>query len=136
MYAATWQRHRTVASYLGGGPKSGIHKSTDGGKTWIKLKTGLPLGSIGKIGLAISPQNPDVIYAAIETKLKKGGFYRSANGGMSWTKQSDQISAGTGPHYYQEIWASPHHFDRVYFANNYFKVTNDGGKTFKGLEKS
>lgn len=136
LYAATWQRHRTVASYLGGGPKSGIHKSTDGGKTWIKLKTGLPLGSIGKIGLAISPQNPDVIYAAIETKLKKGGFYRSANGGMSWTKQSDQISAGTGPHYYQEIWASPHHFDRVYFANNYFKVTNDGGKTFKGVEKS
>ena len=136
LYAATWQRHRTVASYLGGGPKSGIHKSTDGGKTWIKLKTGLPKGSMGKIGLAISPQNPDVIYAAIETKLKKGGFYRSANAGISWVKQSDQISAGTGPHYYQEIWASPHQFDRVYFANNYFKVTNDGGKTFKSLNKA
>ncbi len=55
---------------------------------------------------------------------------------MSWTKQSDQISAGTGPHYYQEIWASPHQFDRVYFANNYFKVTNDGGKTFQGVGKA
>ena len=136
LYAATWQRHRTVASYLGGGPKSGIHKSIDGGKTWQKLKTGLPSGSLGKIGLAISPQNPDVLYAAIETQLKKGGFYRSADRGMSWTKQSDQISAGTGPHYYQEIWASPHQFDRVYFANNYFKVTNDGGKTFQGVGKA
>ena len=136
LYAATWQRHRTVASYMGGGPKSGIHKSTDGGKTWEKLKTGLPAGSLGKIGLAISPQNPDVIYAAIETQLKKGGFYRSADRGMSWTKQSNQISGGTGPHYYQEIWASPHHFDRVYFANNYFKVTNDGGKTFKSVGKA
>ena len=136
LYAATWQRHRTVASYLGGGPKSGIHKSMDGGKTWQKLKTGLPSGCVGKIGLAISPQNPDVIYAAIETQLKKGGFYRSSDRGMSWTKQSDQISVGTGPHYYQEIWASPHQFDRVYFANNYFKVTNDGGKTFQGVGKA
>ncbi len=135
LYAATWQRHRTVASYLGGGRKSGIHKSIDGGKTWQKLKTGLPSGSVGKIGLAISPQNPDVLYAAVETQLKEGGFYRSADRGMSWTKQSDQISAGTGPHYYQEIWASPHQFDRVYFANNYFKVTNDGGKTFQGVGK-
>ena len=136
LYAATWQRHRTVASYLGGGRKSGIHKSIDGGKTWQKLKTGLPSGSLGKIGLAISPQNPDVLYAAVETQLKEGGFYRSADRGMSWTKQSDQISAGTGPHYYQEIWASPHQFDRVYFANNYFKVTNDGGKTFQGVGKA
>jgi len=135
LYAATWQRHRTVAAYLGGGPKSGIHKSTDGGKTWEKLKTGLPNGNMGKIGLAVSPQNPDVIYAAIELDLKKGGFYRSSDRGMSWTKKSDIISGGTGPHYYQELWASPHQFDRVYFANNYMKVTNDGGTTFKNLGK-
>lgn len=136
LYAATWQRHRTVAAYMGGGPKSGLHKSTDGGKTWEKLKTGLPAGSTGKIGLAMSPQNPDVIYAAIETELKKGGFYRSEDRGMSWTKKSDMISGGTGPHYYQELWASPHQFDRVYFANNYMKVTDDGGATFKNLGKA
>ena len=70
LYAATWQRHRTVAAYLGGGPKSGIHKSIDGGNTWEKLKTGLPSGNMGKIGLALSPQNPDVVYAAIELDLK------------------------------------------------------------------
>lgn len=133
LYAATWQRHRTVASYLGGGPESGIHKSIDGGQSWEKLKTGLPSGNMGKIGLAISPQNSDVLYAAIELDLKKGGFYRSENKGASWQKQSDMVSGGTGPHYYQEIYASPHQFDRVYFANNYLKVTNDGGKTFVGV---
>lgn len=136
LYAATWQRHRTVAAYLGGGPKSGLHKSTDGGKTWEKLKTGLPAGSVGKIGLVMSPQNPDLIYAAIETELKKGGFYRSEDRGMSWTKKSDMVSGGTGPHYYQELWASPHQFDRVYFANNYMKVTDDGGATFQNLGKA
>lgn len=135
LYAATWQRHRTVAAYLGGGPKSGIHKSIDGGNTWEKLKTGLPSGNMGKIGLALSPQNPDVVYAAIELDLKKGGFYRSADRGRSWVKKSDVISGGTGPHYYQEIWASPHQFDRVYFANNYFKVTHDGGATFQQVGK-
>lgn len=135
LYAATWQRHRTVAAYLGGGPKSGIHKSTDGGKTWEQLKTGLPNEKLGKIGLALSPQNPDVVYAAIELEMKKGGFYRSSDRGMSWKKRSDIISGGTGPHYYQEIWASPHQFDRVYFANNYLKVTDDGGKTFRNVEK-
>lgn len=135
LFAATWQRHRTVAAYLGGGPKSGIHKSTDGGMTWEKLKTGLPNGNMGKIGLALSPQNPDVVYAAIELDLKKGGFYRSADRGRSWAKKSDVISGGTGPHYYQEIWASPHQFDRVYFANNYFKVTQDGGATFQPVGK-
>lgn len=135
LYAATWQRHRTVAAYMGGGPKTGIYKSLDGGETWEKLTTGLPSGNMGKMGLALSPQNPDVVYAAIELDLKKGGFFRSVDGGRSWKKQSDIISGGTGPHYYQEIWASPHQFDRVYFANNYFKVTNNGGKTFQNVGK-
>ena len=72
LYAATWQRQRTVAAYMGGGPESGIHRSTDGGETWEKLKKGLPEGPLGKIGLAISPQNPDVVYAAIELEPAHG----------------------------------------------------------------
>jgi len=130
LYAAMWQHHRTVAAYMGGGPKSGIHRSSDGGETWEKLKSGLPGGNMGKIGLAISPQQPDVIYAAIEEDLRKGGVYRSENRGSSWKKMSDQIAGGTGPHYYQELYACPHNFDRIYFANNRFKVSHDGGKTF------
>jgi len=63
LYAATWQRHRNVAAYMGGGPGTGLYKSTDGGESWTKLKTGLPDGNLGKIGLAISPMKPDVLYA-------------------------------------------------------------------------
>lgn len=131
LYAATWQRHRTVAGYMGGGPGTAIYRSDDGGKTWTKLENGLPNSNMGKIGLAISPQNPDVIYAAIELDRRKGGVYKSTNKGASWTKMSDAVSGGTGPHYYQELYASPHQFDLIYLADNYLQVSEDGGKTFK-----
>ena len=109
LYAATWQRHRTVAAYVGGGPGSGIHKSTDGGETWQKLTEGLPSKEpMAKIGLAMSHFNPDVIYAAVELNRRKGGVFMSKNGGQSWTKMSDTVSGGTGPHYYQELYSSPH----------------------------
>lgn len=130
LYAATWQRHRTVAGYLGGGPGSGIHKSTDGGETWTKLRKGIPGSNLGKIGLAISPFNPDVIYAAIELDRRKGGLYMSTNRGASWKKQSNAVSGGTGPHYYQELYASPHHEGKLFLMNNYVRISDDHGKTF------
>ena len=130
LYAATWQRHRTVAGYMGGGPGTAIHKSIDGGETWHKLSNGLPSGNLGKIGLAISPQRPDVLYAAIELDRRTGGVYKSENQGGSWTKMSDAVAGGTGPHYYQELWASPHNYDELYLADNYMQVSFDGGKTF------
>lgn len=135
LYAATWQRHRTVAGYMGGGPGTAIYKSVNGGETWQKLSKGLPSSNMGKIGLAISPQKPDVIYAAIELDRRKGGVYRSDNRGASWTKMSDAIAGGTGPHYYQELFASPHNFDEIYFADNYMQVSFDGGKTFKRMNE-
>ncbi|KZN55807.1 VPS10 domain-containing protein [Pseudoalteromonas luteoviolacea] len=130
LYAATWSRQRTVATYVGTGPGAGIHTSDDGGETWTELKTGLPKGNMGKIGMAISPINPDIIYATIETDNRKGGFYRSENRGASWTRMSDEVGGGTGPHYYQEIFADLHQLDRVYIASNYSKVSDDGGKTW------
>ncbi|VEL98011.1 photosystem II stability/assembly factor-like uncharacterized protein [Alteromonas sp. 76-1] len=130
LYAATWARQRSIAVYVGTNEGAGIHTSDDGGETWTELKTGLPEGNMGKIGMAISPMNPDVLYATIETDNRKGGFYRSADQGASWTKVSDEIGAGTGPHYYQEIFADQHQFDRVYIASNYSKVSDDGGKTW------
>ena len=135
LYAATWQRHRTVAALMGGGPESGIHKSTDGGETWTKLTTGLPGGDKGKIGLAISPQQPDVVYAAIELIRTKGGVYRSTNRGASWTKMSDAVSGATGPHYYQELYACPHEFDRLYLMDVRIQVSDDGGKNFRRLSE-
>jgi photosystem II stability/assembly factor-like uncharacterized protein len=131
LYAATWQRHRNVAAYMGGGPGSGIHRSTDGGETWEKLSKGLPSQNMGKIGLAISQQQPDVIYAAIELDRRNGGVYRSADRGASWTKMSDEVGGGTGPHYYQELYASPHAFDRIYLVSVLLRVSDDGGTTFR-----
>jgi len=156
LYAATWQRHRTVAAYVGGGPESGIYKSEDGGKTWTRLVKGLPGdpeakakpndaskhktrppakpiddGNMGKIGLALSPHNPDVLYAAIELNLRKGAVFRSTDRGASWEKRSDTVAGGTGPHYYQELYASPHAEGRIYLADVRMRVSDDGGKTFR-----
>jgi photosystem II stability/assembly factor-like uncharacterized protein len=130
LYAATWQRQRTVPTYVGTGPGSAIHTTEDGGKTWRKLTQGLPETDMGKIGLAISAINPDVVYAGIELNQRKGGLYRSADRGASWVKMSDAVGGGTGPHYYQEIFTDPHRFDRVYMTSNDTKYSNDGGKTW------
>jgi photosystem II stability/assembly factor-like uncharacterized protein len=135
LYAATWQRHRNVAAYMGGGPGTGIHGSTDGGETWTQFKKGLPGSNMGKIGLAISPQNPDVLYAAIELDRRTGGVYRSANRGASWQKQSSAVSGATGPHYYQELYASPHQFDRIYLVDVRMQISDDGGKTFRRMKE-
>ena len=133
LYAASWQRQRTLPTYVGTGPGSAIHTTDDGGKTWRKLTKGLPETDMGKIGLAISKINPDVIYAAIEINQRKGGLYRSENKGASWVKMSDAVGGGTGPHYYQEIFADPHRFDRIYMASNHSQYSDDGGKTWTAL---
>ncbi len=135
LYAATWQRHRTVAGYMGGGPGTAIYKSEDGGENWNKLTNGLPTSNMGKIGLGISYQNPDVLYAAIELNRRTGGVYRSDDQGGSWTKMSDAVAGGTGPHYYQELYVSPHQFDKLYMANNYMLESSDGGKTFTKMNE-
>ncbi len=133
LYAATWLRHRTVAAYLGGGPGTGLHRSVDGGVTWEKLSRGLPESNMGKIGLALSPQNPDVVYAAIELDRRNGAVYRSTDRGATWEKRSDTVSGGTGPHYYQELYASPHQFDLLYLMDVRTQVSDDGGKTFSRM---
>ena len=130
MYAVSWQKFRNVAVLMDGGPGSGIHKSTDGGFTWRELTEGLPEENKGKIGFAISPQNPDVVYATIELANRTGGFFRSDDGGDTWEKRNDYLSGATGPHYYQEIFASPHQFDRVYQMDQILHVTENGGKDF------
>jgi len=133
LYAATYQRRRKIWALLSGGPESGIYKSLDGGVTWRELRQGLPKGPMGKINLAVSPMKPNVVYATIEAKPDERGFYRSSDYGESWTKQNSYTSGGTGPHYYQEIYASPHVFDRVYQMDVWINFTEDGGETFSEL---
>jgi photosystem II stability/assembly factor-like uncharacterized protein len=129
LYAASYQRRRHVWTLIDGGPESAIYKSTDAGKTWRKINAGLPGGDKGRIGLAVSPINPDVVYATVEAEKGKSGFYRSEDGGESWSQQSDFISGS--PQYYQELVADPNVFDRVYALDTLLHVSEDGGRSFR-----
>ncbi len=128
LYASTHQRRRHVYTYVGGGPGSGLHKSVDGGNTWTKVQKGLPNEELGRIGLAISPANPEIIYAIVEAANGKGGFFASTNRGASWQKRSSHVTSGN---YYQEIIADPVDEHTVYSMDTWMSVTHDGGKTFK-----
>jgi photosystem II stability/assembly factor-like uncharacterized protein len=134
VYAAAYQRRRHVWGFLAGGPGSGLWKSVDNGKTWHRLKTGLPSGDMGKIGLAVTPADPSLVYATIEAVEEERGFYRSRDRGESWEKRNSYISGGTGPHYYQEIEASPLDAERVYQMDVFLRGTRDGGATMETLE--
>ena len=90
---------------------------------------------MGKIGLALSPQNPDVLYAAIELNNRSGAVFRSTDRGESWEQRSDTVAGGTGPHYYQELYASPHAEGRIYLADVRMRVSDDGGKTFRIMDE-
>src|SRR5262245_22931100 len=131
LYAASYQRRRNVGVLVGGGPESALHKSTDGGLTWKKLKDGLPEVDLGRIALAISPQKPDVLYAHIQRAAGKesGGFFRTEDGGKTWTKRG--TATVQDGQYYGEIFADPHQFDRVWIMDINVQVTDDGGKTFR-----
>jgi photosystem II stability/assembly factor-like uncharacterized protein len=129
LYASAWQRRRHVWTLVSGGPESAVYKSTDGGANWRKLTQGLPEGDKGRIGLAISPVNPDVIYAIVEAAGDKGGFFRSVNRGESWEKRSGYVCSS--PQYYNEIVCDPRNVERVYVPDTFTSVTEDGGKTFK-----
>ena len=128
LYASSYQRRRRVWTLINGGPESAIYKSEDAGKTWRKLTEGLPKVDMGRIGLAVSPANPDVVYAIIEAAMGKSGFFRSVDRGESWTKPGDYVP--TGGQYYNEIVADPVDVDRVYALHTILRVTEDGGKTF------
>jgi len=134
IYAAAYQRRRHIWSFLAGGPESGIYKSTDGGESWREITTGLPKGDMGKIGLAVTPADPDLVYATVESGEEERGFYRSVDKGESFQRRSSYTSGGTGPHYYQEIVASPQDPGFVVQMDVFLQVTRDGGATFGNLE--
>lgn len=131
LYAASYQRRRRVFTLINGGPESAIYKSEDAGKTWRKLKSGLPSSELGRIGLAVSPANPDYVYAIVEAAKGKSGFFRSTNRGETWQKMSSYISRS--PQYYNRIYADPKDPDKVFSMDTYSHYTEDGGKNFTRL---
>jgi photosystem II stability/assembly factor-like uncharacterized protein len=128
LYAAAHQRRRHEWTYIGGGPESAVYKSTDGGKTWKEINTGLPKGEMGRIGLAVSPADPDYVYAIVEARNDKGGTFRSTNKGNNWSKMSNFNTSGN---YYQEIYCDLRDKNKVFSMDTYLHHTEDGGKTFK-----
>jgi len=128
LYATSEQRRRHVFTKIGGGPETAIYKSTDEGKSWEKLTNGIPGDDKGGIGLAVSPANPDVVYAIIEAAGESGGFFRSDDRGASWQKMSDHNAQGQ---YYNEIYCDPKEVDKVYSVETFSQYTTDGGKTWK-----
>ncbi len=133
LYATAEQRRRRTQTRIGGGPESALYKSEDAGKTWRKIKNGIPSVDKAGMGLAISPVNPDVLYLIIEAAMDKSGFYRSTDRGESWQKMSDYHTSGQ---YYSEIYPSPFDVNTVYSVETRSKYTTDGGKTWKNLGQS
>jgi photosystem II stability/assembly factor-like uncharacterized protein len=127
LYASAHQRRRHEWTYIGGGPESTLYKSTDGGKTWKEINSGLPKGEMGRIGIAVSPVDVNYVYAIVEARGDKGGFYRSTNKGETWSKMSSYNTSGN---YYQEIMCDPVDKNKVFAMDTYLHHTEDGGKTF------
>ena len=128
LYAVAFQRRRHVGVLVAGGPESGVWKSTDGGETWRDITRGLPSGDLGRIALAVSPIDPDVVYALAAATEDRSGFYRSPDKGETWVRMSDYIVVD--PQYYGELYPDPHRMDRVYAVDVIIHVTEDGGRTF------
>ncbi|MBA3466189.1 MAG: glycosyl hydrolase [Gemmatimonadaceae bacterium] len=139
IYAASYQRERRPYTFVGGGPGSGIWKSTDGGESWTRLSEGLPKVDVGRIGLDVSRSSPNVVYATIETKvttaaaatgLTEGSIYRSDDYGASWQR----MGAGSSFAWYMgQIRVDPSNADRIYFLGVPLQTSSDGGRTFRTI---
>ncbi|HWH52750.1 MAG TPA: hypothetical protein VN651_14470 [Gemmatimonadaceae bacterium] len=139
VYTSLWERYRTPYSLNSGGVGSGLFKSTDGGNSWTEIKgNGYPEGPKGRIGIAISRSNPQIVYALTEAaSIAPGpvtfqrdpaanGLYRSEDGGKTWQHMNN---IDTRPFYYSQVRVDPKNPNRVYFSSTSLQVSNDGGKT-------
>jgi photosystem II stability/assembly factor-like uncharacterized protein len=133
LYVGLWEVYRKPWILESGGAGGGIFKSTDGGDTWTELtrNPGLPRAVVGKIGITISPANPERVWAIVEAE--DGGVFRSDNGGRTWTKTNEQRNLRQRAWYYSRIYADPKNADTVYVLNTGFYKSNDGGRTFTGI---
>ena len=130
LIAATWQRRRHFYTLINGGPESALYRSTDAGKSWKKITSGMPSGTLGRIGLAISPKDPDVVYATVESTPGDGGIFRSLDGGVTWEKRSSYTAQ---PMYYGTLFADPFTVQRLYSMDVSTQVSDDGGATWRSL---
>jgi len=155
IYAAALQRRRAVGQLIGGGPESGLYKSTNGGGTWTKLTKGLPSVEMGRIGLGINWRDPKIVYALVTAQKGEGGFFRSNDAGATWTRIGKQVQTGRrggapaggeqpegrgapaddwyrggDPGYYNEIFVDAHDPETIWSTQTNIDRSTDGGKTW------
>ena len=130
LYASVWQVYRKAWQMWGGGPDSGFYRSDDGGDTWTELteNPGMPEGPIGKIGVTVSPANPDRVWAIVEAP--EGGVFRSDDRGATWRLTNNERKLRQRAFYYSRVYADPVDADTVYALNTGFYKSTDGGETF------
>ena len=133
LIAAMWEHKRDPWFFKSGGKGSGLYITHDGGENWKKItdKEGFPKGDLGRIGVAISRSNPNVVYALAEAK--KNALYKSEDGGSSWKMVSNKRGIGNRPFYYSEIYVDPQNENKLYTVFTYINASQDGGKTWKQL---
>jgi len=134
LYAAIWEVNRTPWGLTSGGPGSGLFKSIDSGQTWTELtrNPGMPSDTIGKIGVAVSPDNPNRVYAMVENA--KGGLYVSDDAGSNWKLVNEDRTVRQRAFYYTRVYADPKAKDTVYVLNTSMFKSTDGGKTFRTIQ--
>tara|TARA_R110000868_G_scaffold348409_5_gene609507 strand:- start:3201 stop:6230 length:3030 start_codon:yes stop_codon:yes gene_type:complete len=134
LYASMWEFRRTGWSFESGGSNSALYKSTDGGATWNKIHNGFPEGNLGRLGIAIAPSNPNILYTVIEAqKDEKKGLYRSDDAGESWKQLNNDFGITVRPFYFSRIVVDPKNPEVVVKAGLSGSISRDGGKTFKNL---
>ncbi len=133
IYATLWEAGRTPHSLTSGGPGSGLFRSVDGGATWLEISRnkGLPQGTLGKIGVAVSPARPERVWAIIEAE--DGGVFRSDDGGETWERVNEERRLRQRAWYYSRIYADPQDAETVYVLNTGFYRSTDGGKTYTAI---
>ncbi len=132
LYAAMWEHRRTAWSFNSGGANSALYKSTDGGATWNKIHNGFPKGKLGRVGIAIAPSSPNVLYAAIEAEQDEDkGLYRSDDGGANWEQLNKNFGLVVRPFYFSRLVVDPRNPDVVLKAGLFGSISKDGGKTFR-----
>ena len=127
LYAAMYQRRRAVWGFNGGGPGSGLYKSTDAGTTWKKLDQDIPKGPLGRIAMDVYRSDPNIVYALIQAE-DSSGVYRSDDAGAHWTKQSD---TDPRPNYFSQVRVDPKDASRVYVLGVRVMISDDAGTEFR-----
>lgn len=129
LYAGMWDFRRYPYSFRSGGPGSGLFRSEDGGQSWKRITEGMPEGNLGRIALAVSPADPEIVWAAVEAK--KSVLLRSDDRGMTWHEVNHDPVVGERPFYFALLVADPKDTNRIYKPGFSLNLSNDGGKSFQ-----